>query len=90
MPALEGKTAFVTGGIRAAMVAVLSLPHYGEPCDIAGMAAFLAGPEGRQSRAPACPWTAATRREGVFCGLRARCLHKQKKLPIISLLRTTR
>ncbi|MNI79351.1 Cyclic-di-GMP-binding biofilm dispersal mediator protein [compost metagenome] len=29
------------------LVAVLSLPHYGEPRDIAGMVAFLAGPEGR-------------------------------------------
>lgn len=29
------------------MVAVLSLPHYGETRDIAGMVAFLAGPEGR-------------------------------------------
>ncbi|MGE8616030.1 MAG: 3-oxoacyl-ACP reductase family protein [Achromobacter veterisilvae] len=29
------------------LVAVLSLPHYGETRDIAGMVAFLAGPEGR-------------------------------------------
>ena len=29
------------------MVAVLSLPHYGETRDIAGMVAFLAGPDGR-------------------------------------------
>ncbi|CAB3697169.1 SDR family NAD(P)-dependent oxidoreductase [Achromobacter pestifer] len=29
------------------LVAVLSLPHYGETGDIAGMVAFLAGPEGR-------------------------------------------
>lgn len=36
------------GGDRAAsLVAVLSLPHYGEARDIAGMVAFLAGPEGR-------------------------------------------
>jgi 3-oxoacyl-[acyl-carrier protein] reductase len=35
-------------GDRAAdMVAVLSLPHYGHARDIAGMVAFLAGPEGR-------------------------------------------
>lgn len=35
-------------GDRAAdMVAVLSLPHYGQARDIAGMVAFLAGPEGR-------------------------------------------
>jgi len=35
-------------GDRAAdMVAVLSLPHYGQTRDIAGMVAFLAGPEGR-------------------------------------------
>ncbi|CAB3923527.1 SDR family oxidoreductase [Achromobacter mucicolens] len=35
-------------GDRAAdMVAVLSLPHYGQAGDIAGMVAFLAGPEGR-------------------------------------------
>ncbi|WP_313624865.1 3-oxoacyl-ACP reductase family protein [Achromobacter sp.] len=35
-------------GDRAAnMVAVLSLSHYGEARDIAGMVAFLAGPEGR-------------------------------------------
>jgi len=35
-------------GDRAAdLVAVLSLPHYGEPRDIAGTVAFLAGPEGR-------------------------------------------
>ncbi len=35
-------------GERAAdLVAVLSLPHYGEARDIAGMVAFLAGPEGR-------------------------------------------
>lgn len=29
------------------LVAVLSLPHYGETRDIAGMVAFLAGPDGR-------------------------------------------
>ncbi len=29
------------------LVAVLALPHYGETRDIAGMVAFLAGPEGR-------------------------------------------
>ena len=29
------------------LVAVLSLPHYGEARDIAGMVAFLAGPDGR-------------------------------------------
>lgn len=29
------------------LVAVLSLPHYGEVRDIAGMVAFLAGPDGR-------------------------------------------
>lgn len=35
-------------GERASeLVAVLSLPHYGEPRDIAGMVAFLAGAEGR-------------------------------------------
>lgn len=35
-------------GDRASeLVAVLSLPHYGEPRDIAGMVAFLAGAEGR-------------------------------------------
>ncbi|PPA76031.1 oxidoreductase [Achromobacter spanius] len=35
------------GDHAADLVAVLSLPHYGEPRDIAGMVAFLAGPEGR-------------------------------------------
>lgn len=35
-------------GDRASeLVAVLSLPHYGETRDIAGMVAFLAGPDGR-------------------------------------------
>ena len=35
-------------GERAAgLVATLSLPHYGETQDIAGMVAFLAGPDGR-------------------------------------------
>ncbi|PTN49220.1 short-chain dehydrogenase [Achromobacter xylosoxidans] len=35
------------GAHAADLVAVLSLPHYGEARDIAGMVAFLAGPEGR-------------------------------------------
>ncbi|KNY12701.1 SDR family oxidoreductase [Achromobacter piechaudii] len=35
------------GAHASDLVAVLSLPHYGEPRDIAGMVAFLAGPEGR-------------------------------------------
>lgn len=35
------------GAAAGEMVSVLSLPHYGEPRDIAGMVAFLAGPEGR-------------------------------------------
>ncbi|MGE8617824.1 MAG: SDR family NAD(P)-dependent oxidoreductase [Achromobacter spanius] len=35
------------GDHASELVAVLSLPHYGETRDIAGMVAFLAGPEGR-------------------------------------------
>lgn len=35
------------GAHAGELVAVLSLPHYGETRDIAGMVAFLAGPEGR-------------------------------------------
>jgi NAD(P)-dependent dehydrogenase (short-subunit alcohol dehydrogenase family) len=35
------------GDHAADLVAVLSLPHYGEVRDIAGMVAFLAGPDGR-------------------------------------------
>lgn len=35
------------GERAAALVATLSLPHYGETRDIAGMVAFLAGPDGR-------------------------------------------
>jgi 3-oxoacyl-[acyl-carrier protein] reductase len=35
------------GDHASELVAVLSLPHYGGPRDIAGMVAFLAGPEGR-------------------------------------------
>ncbi|AUA54953.1 3-oxoacyl-[acyl-carrier-protein] reductase FabG [Achromobacter spanius] len=35
------------GDHASELVAVLSLPHYGEPRDIACMVAFLAGPEGR-------------------------------------------
>ena len=48
------------------MVAVLSLPHYGETRDIAGMVAFLAGLMGAMSRARASRWTGIRGLRGNF------------------------
>ena len=50
------------------MVAVLSLPHYGETRDIAGMVAFLAGPDGRYVTGASLAVDGDSRPERKFLG----------------------